>query len=387
MRDFLDDPPIGRLRLTGYAGLQVLAFVPLLLLLVGWVVGGVLMIVWVGALLLALVVPASRWFASWHRRMAGEVLGTPLEASYRTTESRNPLVRLRVVALDPMTWRELGWMLAAVTVGFTISLLVVLLLVSVATWWIWYYAAGPLMRLRSAIDREFLSPGTTARLEQRVERLAESRAGVVDDAAAELRRLERDLHDGPQARLVSLSLNLGMAESMLDDDPQAARRLLRDARGSSDTALDELRSVVRGIHPPVLADRGLVGAVQALALDLAVPTTVEADLPGRPAAPVESAVYFAVAEMLANVGKHSGASRAWVRIGHDGRAVVAEVGDDGVGGAEPAAGSGIRGVARRLEAFDGRMVVSSPTGGPTTVTLEVPCALSSPRTTPSSAPD
>jgi signal transduction histidine kinase len=296
------------------------------------------------------------------------------------------LERLKVVATDPMTWRDLGWMLIAMTFGFVVSLVVVVLLLAIATWWIWYYAVGPLMRLRAASDQWLLSPGVTERLEQRVEQLTETRAAAVDHSAAELRRLERDLHDGAQARLVALSLSLGMADEMFERDPDGARRLVNDARQTSDTALDELRSVVRGIHPPVLADRGLVGAVEALALDMAVPVLVEATLDGRPTAPVESAVYFAAAECLANIGKHAGAQRGWIRVGHDDGVLRVEVGDDGIGGADPTRGSGMTGVMRRLRAFDGTMMVSSPVGGPTIVTLEVPCALSSPRTTPSSAP-
>ena len=242
------------------------------------------------------------------------------------------------------------------------------------------------MRLRATLDQWLLSPGATERLERRVERLTETRADVVDHSAAELRRLERDLHDGAQARLVALSLSLGMADSAFEKDPDAARKLVSDARETTDAALGELRSVVRGIHPPVLADRGLSGAVQALALDMAVPVRVEADLTGRPPAPVESAVYFAVAECLANVGKHAQAENAWIRLGHTDGMLRVEVGDDGHGGANPNGGTGMTGVMRRLGAFDGTMMVSSPIGGPTIVTLEVPCALSSPRTTPSSEP-
>ena len=285
-----------------------------------------------------------------------------------------------------MTWRDLGWMLMAITVGFVISLLSALLLLTIAGWWIWYYAIGPLMRLRTTMDARLLTPGVTERLERRVEQLTETRADAVDHSAAELRRLERDLHDGAQARLVALSLSLGMADSVMDKDPDAARKLVSDARETTDAALGELRSVVRGIHPPVLADRGLSGAVQALALDMAVPVWVEADLDGRPPAPVESAVYFAVAECLANIGKHAAAENAWIRLGHADGMLRVEVGDDGRGGADPHGGTGVTGVMRRLGAFDGSMMVSSPVGGPTIVTLEVPCALSSPRTTPSSAP-
>lgn len=376
----------GRLRITGYAAAHVALFVPVVLLFVLWVVGGVLMIVWVGALLLAAAVPATRAIANLHRRMAGDVLGTPLPAPYSSLAGLGPVARLRAVALDPMTWRDLGWSLMAITVGFTISLLVVVLLVSVVTWWVWWYAAEPLMRLRSALDRALLSPGTTERLEQRVQQLTETRADLVDHSAAELRRLERDLHDGAQARLVALSMSLGMADSMFASDPEAARRMVSDARDTTTAALGELRSVVRGIHPPVLADRGLAGAVQALALDMALPVDVASSLAGRPPAPVESAVYFAVAECLANIGKHSGARHSWIRLGHDAGMLRAEVGDDGRGGASPDAGTGMRGVMRRLGAFDGTMMVSSPVGGPTIVSLEVPCDLSSPRTTPSSGP-
>ena len=384
MRD-LRDPPLSRLRLTWYAAVQAASLVPLIVLFVFWVVGGVLMVVWVGALFLGAAIPATRALANAHRRMAGDVLGTPLPAPY-VPLSGPPLKRLRTVATDPMTWRDLAWTLMAITIGFVISLVAVVLLLAVASWWIWYYAIGPLMRLRATLDQRLLSPGVTERLERRVEQLTETRAEVVDHSAAELRRLERDLHDGAQARLVALSLSLGMADSVLDKDPEAARKLVNDARETTDAALGELRSVVRGIHPPVLADRGLGGAVQALALDMAVPVRVDAELPGRPPAPVESAVYFAVAECLANVGKHARAENAWIRVGYEDGALRVEVGDDGAGGADPGSGTGMTGVMRRLAAFDGTMMVSSPVGGPTIVTLEVPCDLSSQRTMPSSAP-
>ena len=385
MRDLLD-PPIGRLRLTWYAAVQAASLVPLIVLFTFWVVGGVLMVIWVGGLFLAAAIPATRWLANGHRRMAAEVLGTPLPAPYAPLSGLSVLRKLRAVATDPMTWRDLGWMLMAMTVGFVISLVVVVLLLAIATWWIWYFAIGPLMRLRTTLDQRLLSPGVTERLQRRVEQLQETRADVVDHSAAELRRLERDLHDGAQARLVALSLSLGMADSTFEKDPEAARRLVSDARETTDAALGELRSVVRGIHPPVLADRGLSGAVQALALDMAVPVRVEAELFGRPPAPVESAVYFAVAECLANIGKHAQAQNAWIRLGHADGMLRVEVGDDGRGGADPHGGTGMTGVMRRLGAFDGSMMVSSPDGGPTIITLEVPCALSSPRTTPSSAP-
>ena len=230
------------------------------------------------------------------------------------------------------------------------------------------------MRARSWVDRAILSPGRTEALERRVHDLTASRAVVVDHSAAELRRIERDLHDGPQARLAAVSLSLGLADDLFETDPDAARKLINEARATSSTALGELRDVVRGIHPPVLADRGLTGAVSALALDMAVPVELALDVPDRLPAPVESAVYFAVAECLANTAKHAGADQSWVTLHHDGRMLRAEVGDDGCGGADLRSGSGLPGVAARLAAFDGMLSVSSPVGGPTVVSWEVPCA-------------
>jgi signal transduction histidine kinase len=248
-------------------------------------------------------------------------------------------------------------------------------------------AARWLMWLHFRFAGFFLAPVPSARLTARVHELAATRADVVDAQAAELRRIERDLHDGAQARLASLGMTIGLAEELLADDPDAARRLLAEARESSGRALVELRDLVRGIHPPVLAERGLAGAVQALALRLPLPATVEADLDGRPSAPVESAAYFVVAEALANLAKHSGARTAGICLHHaDGRLTIV-VRDDGAGGADPRAGTGLRGIQRRVAAFDGTMVISSPIGGPTVVTVEVPCELSSPRTWPSSATD
>ena len=373
----------GRARLTLYAAWQVALFVPCLLAFVFVVVGGVLSLVVIGIGLLLLAVPSCRWLADQHRAMAGRVLGTPLPSPYRPAPG-GPVTRVVTWARDPMTWRDLAWLLASATVGLVLSLLVVLLLVVVVTGAVWWFGADPIMRARCAMDRWFLGYGHTEVLEQRVQVLTETRAEAVDHSAAELRRIERDLHDGAQARLVALSINLGLAESLLDSDPAEAHRLLAEARTSSSAALGELRSVVRGIHPPVLADRGLGGAVQALALDMALPVDVRVNPPGRPPAPVESAVYFAVAECLANTGKHARASRAWITASHEAGVLSVEVGDDGRGGADPDSGSGIRGVRRRLAAFDGTMRMASPDGGPTVAILEVPCALSSPRTTPSS---
>ena len=231
--------------------------------------------------------------------------------------------------------------------------------------------------------RVLLRPEPDADLAGRVEQLTQTRADAVDSAAAELRRVERDLHDGAQARLVALGMNLRAAEHLIPTSPQAAIALVAEAREASSKALTELRNLIRGIYPPVLADRGLADAVRALALDTPLRTETDIDLPGRLDAPVESACYFAIAEALTNAVKHSGARQAQVRIQHARGMLRAEVTDDGCGGADPARGSGLAGIERRLGTFDGIMAVSSPPGGPTMIVMEVPCALSSPRTSSS----
>jgi signal transduction histidine kinase len=225
-----------------------------------------------------------------------------------------------------------------------------------------------------------LAPAGQAELTQRVQHLAQTRSEAIDTGAAEMRRIERDLHDGAQARLVAMGMTLDAAGQLIDDNPAAARALLLEARDASVRALTELRDLVRGIHPPVLADRGLTDAVRALVLDCPQRARLAADLPGRLPAPVESAAYFAVSELLANVAKHAEASQAWVDIRHVDGILRVGVTDNGRGGADPARGTGLRGIERRLAAFDGVLAVSSPPGGPTAVTMEVPCVLSSPKT-------
>jgi signal transduction histidine kinase len=219
-----------------------------------------------------------------------------------------------------------------------------------------------------------------AELAGRVEQLTQTRAEAVDSAAAELRRVERDLHDGAQARLVAVGMNLRAAQKLITSSPEAASQLLAEAIDSSSRALTELRNLVRGIYPPVLADRGLPDAIRALALDTPLHTETDIELAGRPDLPVESACYFAVAEALANAVKHAGARHVQIHARHDGELLRIEVTDDGAGGADPARGTGLRGLERRLATFDGILAVNSPPGGPTLVVIEVPCALSSPKT-------
>jgi signal transduction histidine kinase len=209
----------------------------------------------------------------------------------------------------------------------------------------------------------------------RVRRLTESRAVAVDTAAADLRRLERDLHDGAQARLVALGMQLRAVEKLIATSPEAAAALVAEARDTSARALADLRQLVRGVHPPVLADRGLADAIRALALDSPLHVETETDLDGRAPAPIETACYFAVAELLTNAAKHSGARDARVAVEHHGRMLRLSVTDFGLGGADPASGTGLAGIERRLAAFDGILAVSSPAGGPTTIVIEVPCAL------------
>jgi len=218
-----------------------------------------------------------------------------------------------------------------------------------------------------------------AALTRRVQRLTESRAVAVDTAASDLRRLERDLHDGAQARLVALGMNLRAAEKLVHTSPDAAVALVAEAREASARALTELRELVRGVHPPVLADRGLADAIRALALDSPLRVRTEIDLAGRAPAPVETACYFAVAELLTNAAKHSGAQEARISVSHEEHRLRIDVTDFGLGGADASRGSGLAGVEKRLATFDGILAISSPVGGPTIVVLEVPCVLSSPR--------
>ena len=202
--------------------------------------------------------------------------------------------------------------------------------------------------------------------------LTETRAGVVDAAAAELERIERDLHDGAQARLVALALDLGMAEERFERDPDGARELVEKARDEAKQALAELRDLARGMRPALLAERGLAEAIRSLAARTKLPTTVSVE-PGERVPPaVESAAYFVVAEALTNAVKHSAATRLTVDLTRDGNLLVVQVADDGAGGADES-GSGLTGLRKRVEALDGSLRVASPRGGSTLLHAELPC--------------
>jgi signal transduction histidine kinase len=370
------------------------------------------------------------------RRLCGRWCGVPIEIPYRpaTAGELDAEARAGVWARfaracgrmlsDLATWRDMLWCVADSLVGWLIAGFPALLLgyglfgvVMPAVWspivhaggnqwyafipvtgWLTAALCVPLgcafialglwlapraMRWYGLFARSMLAPARQAELTQQVKHLAETRADAVDAGAAEMRRIERDLHDGAQARLVAMGMTLSAAEQVLDENPAAARALLLEARDASARALTELRDLVRGIHPPVLADRGIADAIRALALDSPLQVQVHSRLPGRPPAPVESAAYFAVSELLANVSKHAGARQVWIDLRYERGALRIDVGDDGRGGADPARGTGLRGIERRLAAFDGILALSSPPGGPTVATMELPCALSSPKTSSS----
>ncbi|WP_433351915.1 sensor histidine kinase [Microtetraspora malaysiensis] len=375
----------------------------------------------VGLFALPVVMIAVRGLANYQRRVAGVWSGVRIDVPYRTGadvdayDAVGSWRHCRRLLADPATWRDLVWMLLDAPVGLVLGLLPASLvayglngiLVTPLLWehmgphWgfgvIWpirnqtdaclaipqgvllvvlgLLVARPVLALHAHFNRLLLAPTRSARLALRVEQLIETRSETVDAQAAELRRIERDLHDGAQARLVSLGMSLGLADTLVERDPAMVRKLLADAMDSSSAALTELRDLVRGIHPPVLAERGLEGAVRALVMSQALPVEVDIVLPSRPQAPVESAAYFAIAEALANIAKHSGADRAWVRMWYADGSLRMRVGDNGRGGADPEGGSGLRGLQRRLAAFDGMLDISSPVGGPTLVTMELPCAL------------
>ncbi|MFD0274892.1 histidine kinase [Kitasatospora sp. NPDC127111] len=388
----------------------------------GLVVGALLLLpVGLGRALLPPAATALRRLSDRHRSWTARWTGTPISPPEPLggDAARDGRRRAARILGDEGFWHDLGWAwLEPWTGGLLVALPLALIhyglfgaLVQPFVWPLlgdgnWYafvpvestatmlaalvlglgFVAAGVRLAPTALDwharwsRRVLSAPYRTELERRIEHLTDTRADALDTQAAELRRIERDLHDGAQARLVALGLTLDRATLLLDTDPRAARALLDDVRATSSRALQDLRDLVHGIHPPVLADRGLGDAVRSLALDSFLDVHVEAHLPDRLPAPVESAAYFAVGELLANAGKHSGAREVRIRLEHTGPALRITVGDDGRGGADPARGSGLHGIRRRLSAFDGALALDSPPGGPTTATLEIPCASSSPKT-------
>ncbi|MEW1611684.1 MULTISPECIES: sensor domain-containing protein [unclassified Streptomyces] len=381
-----------------------------------------LILLGIGVFTTPVVLEAVRRHANQRRLWAADWSGVRIPVPYRPLPPdlrggvTGQVERTSLLLKDPATWRDLQWLLVDMTAGPVVALLAATLLIypveglvlAAGLWRVfqddpyWYgfvpvssqgtglaalalgvvifvaglWAAAPLLRLHFVIVRPLLAPTPEQTLAQRVDRLTETRTEAVDTAASELRRIERDLHDGAQARLVAMGMNLGTIEALIEKDPAQAKEMLAMARESSAEALTELRDLVRGIHPPVLAERGLGDAVKALALRLPVATEVTVELPGRAEASVESAAYFAVSEVLTNVVKHAGGDRIWVDLHHAEGMLRVSVTDNGGGGARIGSGSGLSGIERRLGTFDGVLAVSSPAGGPTMVTMELPCVLS-----------
>ncbi|MDX3752570.1 sensor histidine kinase [Streptomyces sp. AK08-02] len=236
---------------------------------------------------------------------------------------------------------------------------------------------GALVRLETRAAELLLGPSRTEKLARRVVDLAESRAGVLAAADAERRRIERDLHDGAQQRLVSLAVNLGLARATLGDLPEEARKVIDEAHREAKEAIAELNDLVRGLHPAVLEDRGLDAALSGVAARLPIPVRVAVDLPQRPSPTVEAVAYFVVSEALTNVVKHAQATRADVTVERIGETLLVVVADDGAGGADLAVagdGTGLAGLAKRVASVDGTFSCRSPAGGPTVITVELPCA-------------
>jgi signal transduction histidine kinase len=228
-------------------------------------------------------------------------------------------------------------------------------------------------RVCVSLARSLLGPSSDEAHRAEVRRIDQQRGAAIDSAETERRRIERDLHDGAQQRLVALAAGLGAAKDKLDADPEEGRRMVAEAHEEAKAALKEIRDLVRGIHPVILEDRGLDAALSAVVARSPIPVTLDVQLPGRPPAAAESAAYFVVSEALTNVAKHAHATRAKVSIARAGDRLVVEIHDNGQGGADPDAGSGLRGLRDRVEGMGGSMFVISPNGGPTTVSVELPC--------------
>ncbi|MFD7508658.1 sensor histidine kinase [Streptomyces sp. NPDC059853] len=407
---------------TWREGLHMLLNFPLaltasLFAVAGFAISGLLLITLVGVPLLAFVLLALRGYGALERMRARLLLRSEVaepEPLRPRPGGAGPLAWVGAMLRSSVSWRAAGYALVhAPWALFTFCTVLTLWTAGWAAvtypvwyWWLsepvgvnldgrgggWHwdgppefvlavvagvlclYAAGLLIRGMGHVDRllvaGLLGPSAAG---ERVIQLESDRSAVVDTSAADLRRIERDLHDGAQARLVSLAMDLGMAKEKLATDPQAAARMVDEAHGEVKLALAELRDLARGIHPAILTDRGLGPALSAVASRCTVPVAVEVELPVRPAQAIEGIAYFTASELLQNVSKHSGATRArleaW-RTAED--RLLLQVWDDGRGGADAAAGSGLAGLAERLAAVDGLLAIVSPPGGPTTVTAELP---------------
>ncbi|KQX59224.1 MULTISPECIES: sensor histidine kinase [unclassified Streptomyces] len=322
----------------------------------------------IGLPLLALGLGGARLIGRSERARARGLLGVKVAEPSPLPRHRGFFGWLWGSLKDPVAWRtqlygliRLPWGILTFTVGL-VSLLVL--------WPVLPFLSRGLANADRGMVRGLLSPSDE--LERRIAELESDRGVVVDTAAADLRRIERDLHDGAQARLVALAMGLGLAKEKLLDDPEGAAAMVDEAHGEVKLALQELRDLARGIHPAVLTDRGLSAALSSVSARCTVPVKVTVDLAERPAEAIEGIAYFTVSELLQNVSKHARARTASVEVWRTGERLMLRVHDDGTGGASFDGGTGLAGLAERLGAVDGLLVVDSPAGGPTTVTAELP---------------
>ncbi|MGO4750588.1 sensor histidine kinase [Streptomyces sp. 2MCAF27] len=306
----------------------------------------------------------------------------------RTSKDARREQRLRLWWSDPATWRDLRFTaIVPITIGVIAAIPPAGAVAAVlgfsqlesaqvgAVGLVVAFATAPYAwQSVEPVAVRFLRPSSAMALADRVDELTAQRADTTIAQAAEIRRIERDLHDGAQARLVMLGLSLATAEKLMETDPDQAKALMREARVGAATSLTELRELVHGINPPVLNDRGLVDAVRTLAMDSPLETSVSADVQPRLEPPIESALYFGIAELLTNAVKHAHATRGRIAIAQDDTGIVVEVEDNGRGGADERAGGGLAGLRRRIAGFDGTLEITSPAGGPTQARMMVPCA-------------
>ncbi|MEU8735170.1 MULTISPECIES: sensor histidine kinase [Streptomyces] len=333
-------------------------------------VGAGLTVTVIGLPLLAAGLLGARQLGKLERARARMLLGVRVDepSALPLRSGRGFFAQLWMSLKDPVGWRTVLYEFIRFPWGvltFTVTLTSLFVL-----WPVLPFIARGLANVDRAMVRGLLSPSDE--LERRIAELESDRGVVVDTAAADLRRIERDLHDGAQARLVNLAMGLGLAKEKLLEDPDAAAAMVDEAHGEVKLALQELRDLARGIHPAVLTDRGLDAALSSVASRCTVPVRVTVDLAERPAAAIEGIAYFTVSELLQNVSKHSGAGSASVEVWRSSDRLLIQVGDNGRGGASLDGGTGMKGLADRLSAVDGLFVVDSPEGGPTTITAELP---------------
>ncbi len=349
----------------------VFRFLQFVLVVVGIAVGVSTAVIWIGFPILLATTSFVRWSGDRERAWAGKMLRVSLPPVERRPAEGLTLLRRWVTALsDPTTWRDLAYLMAAFPLACAEVLIALssIVLLPMAIWvtpWLGW--------LHGELAIALLGQDRTKRLEQKAERLQASRARGVDAAEAERRRIERDLHDGAQQRLVAVAMSLGRAKSKFDHDPQAVRDLIDEAHSDAKLAVSELRDLARGIYPAVLGDRGLDAALSAQAAKSPIPVDVTVDVDPRPPAAVETTAYFIVGETLTNIAKHSGATEAGVRVWRTDDHVVVEIIDNGHGGAEVRPGGGLAGLADRAATIDGVITVVSPVGGPTVIRADLPC--------------